>query len=293
MKYLKQSVNHQVWSLIKSNPCCDHVVITENECDVLKKMFNIKLSDHVPCDLLISNTIPIKDLKITLTDRAENSFTSDIHIWGCPDQETLQKEKVVSVGAIQISINEFVMIDVEYGKNTIYHGYVGIAYDDNASYLKAFKQHMEWRRNYKFNTDGMDCDEFVARYTGMMMEVFYTIQVALLHPTTKELFRKPSLSVVKDEKKKLSSKKKRVTKYVKKYYIDPKELDSITVAAKQTGSTRTYSCLAWYVCGHWRKYKNGSQVFIQPYWKGVMRNKREFVENLERYRKIDQLKEQR
>lgn len=286
MQYLSQSSNKLIWNLIRSNPCCDHIVITERECDVLEEMFNINFTEHVPSDLIVSNTLPLKNLKITLTDNKGKTYESCVHIWGCPDQETFRKEKAVSVGALQISDTEFVQIDVEYGKNAIYHGYYGFKFEDSNSYLKAVRQHTKNRQQEY--PEGLDFDTFVQRYTGMMMEVFYTVQVAMLHPITKLLFKKPALSVMRDTDKKAPSKKRRVTKYIKKYYIDPKQLEE--TVQQLSGQSRTYTCLAWYVCGHWRKYKNGSQVFIQPYWKGAMRNERAYVENLERTREIGQLK---
>lgn len=285
MVYLNQSVNKQMWSMIKQNPCCDHIQISESECDQLEKLFNLKFEGTVPCDLIVTHTVPLKNMKITLSTNSGSVLTFCIHIFGCCDADTLKENKSFTVGALRFSDNEFVLIDVEYGKNIIFQGFSGFKYDSNKEYLNAIKHHMEFRK--KNCSDDKDYTSMVGNLMGCAMEAFYVIQIALLHPITKQLFKNPSLFPDKDAGKKGSKKKKRITKYIKKYYIDPLELESIV--NHSTGSKKTYSCLAWYVCGHWRTYQNGTKVFIQPYWKGVMRNEKEFVENIERTRKIGQL----
>ena len=43
-------------------------------------------------------------------------------------------------------------------------------------------------------------------------------------------------------------------------------------AASCTGREYERHTLVWYVIGHWRNYGSGKRVFIQPYWKGALRN---------------------
>lgn len=289
MKYLKQSENHAIWQDVKSNPCCDHVVITEQEVNELEELFHLKFVEHIPSDLIVANMIPLKNLKLTLVLKNKEVFETKFHIFNNYTPQDIEKEKSKSVGVLELSDDVFTLIDVEYGKNIVFYGRCGFRYDDSKTYLRAIGDHREFvSKKYR---EEKDFDAFISRYTGMMMEAFYVIQVAMLHPITKQLFRKPSLYPIKDSGMNSCKKKKRITRYVKKYYIDPLELGSVT--KREPGVPKKYSCLAWYVCGHWRTYQNGTKVFIQPYWKGAMRNERQYVENIERTRKIGQLEEQR
>lgn len=282
-----QSENYTIWQEVKANPCCDHVVITEHEVNELEELFHLKFVEHIPSDLIVTNMIPLRNLKLTLVLKNNEVFEAKFHIFNDYTPEDIEKEGSKSVGVLELSDDVFTLIDVECGKNIIFHGRCGFRYDDNKTYLRVLGDHIEFvAKKYR---EESDFDAFVSRYTGMMMEVFYVIQVAMLHPITKQLFRKPSLYPVKSSGMNSSSKKKRITRYVKKYYINPLEVDSVT--NRESGISKTYSCLAWYVCGHWRTYKNGSKVFIQPYWKGAMRNERQYVKNIERTRKIGQLVE--
>lgn len=95
------------------------------------------------------------------------------------------------------------------------------------------------------------------------LTAWYGIQIAMLHPQIKRAYFRGG----KEKQTVQVTSKKRKTKYIQRLYINERTFKEATSDAK-----RVYKCLAWYVCGHYRHYKNGTVQFIQGYWKGVMRD---------------------
>ena len=60
----------------------------------------------------------------------------------------------------------------------------------------------------------------------------------------------------------------KVYRYVRHHYIKTDELET-AIYGKHSINRKA---LIWYVTGHWREYrKTGKKIFIQPYWKGALR----------------------
>ena len=75
---------------------------------------------------------------------------------------------------------------------------------------------------------------------------------------------------------------KKATKRGKIRYVKRHLISTIDIdkAFEKRGFVR--KAMIWYVTGHWREYKSGKKVFIQGYWKGALRNmKDEAFANLE------------
>ena len=125
--------------------------------------------------------------------------------------------------------------------------------------------------------------ELIMDMVNEILHLWYFIQVCLTNPPIRERFA--ALSKTKTVPKGNTKKKRGAVRYVKTHYLDPEEWGII----KRTESGRTYSCLAWYVIGHWREYKNGHRVFIKPYWKGTMRNSVEEAGDVSRNRIVAQM----
>ena len=49
-----------------------------------------------------------------------------------------------------------------------------------------------------------------------------------------------------------------------------------------SGKKNKRHALLWHVIGHWRTYKSGKKVFVQPYWKGALREVKNMEEARER-----------
>ena len=128
-------------------------------------------------------------------------------------------------------------------------------------------------------------EEVVHTLASNFIRWWYFIQVCLTNPPIRERFA--ALSRTKTIPKGDTPKKRGAVRYVKTHYLDPEEWGII----KRSESGRTYTCLAWYVIGHWREYKNGHRVFIKPYWKGTMRNSIEEAGDVSRNRIVAQIGE--
>lgn len=65
---------------------------------------------------------------------------------------------------------------------------------------------------------------------------------------------------------------KKATKRGKIRYVKRHLISMIDIdkAFEKRGFVR--KAMIWYVTGHWREYKSGKKVFIQGYWKGALRN---------------------
>jgi hypothetical protein len=57
---------------------------------------------------------------------------------------------------------------------------------------------------------------------------------------------------------------------VRKHFLNIADMEECA-HTKEAEKTYHRKCLVWHVIGHWRTYKNGTKIFIQPYWKGVLR----------------------
>lgn len=111
------------------------------------------------------------------------------------------------------------------------------------------------------------------------METWYGIQIALLHPTVKNIFkggRKERDGEAKFDKKPGT---KRPVRYIKKRVINK---DDIQRCLNGDGEAVNRHTLVWYVIGHWRKLANGTKQFIKPYWKGPLRELKMALDDRER-----------
>lgn len=111
-------------------------------------------------------------------------------------------------------------------------------------------------------------EEQVYRVYDDAMRIWYMIQVALLHPQVKEIFNVSTIGINDCLEKKSKRKQKRKTKYVRKITLS----ESFSLANQGGCGGRKFTCLAWYVIGHWRTYASGKRVFVRPYWKGPLRD---------------------
>ena len=99
---------------------------------------------------------------------------------------------------------------------------------------------------------------------------FYVIECALLHPVIVEVFNDHSKKVPLNgsSSKKFKNNKRANIRYIKQIRIG--SMQPIDEAFKKRGFIR--KTMVWYVTGHWREYKSGKRIFIQGYWKGILRD---------------------
>ena len=111
---------------------------------------------------------------------------------------------------------------------------------------------------------GFGVHDELLRHFFTALTTWYGIQVALLNPYVKDVFRTETIR--KTGFNPNGKKRKSIVKYIRHHYLNPGALSPKTETGQLLRKT-----MAWYVCGHWRHYQDGKTIFIQPYWKGPLR----------------------
>ena len=105
------------------------------------------------------------------------------------------------------------------------------------------------------------------------LRFWYGVQIALLHPRLKGLFRSPKTEIIYDPNSVYpGTTKRRSTRYVRHYYIQPEDIEARLGEKTSRSISRKTPC--WFVIGHYRNYKSGKRVFIPGYWKGPRREEK-------------------
>lgn len=219
------------------------------------------LEVYVPSDLFHVGTVPLLDCKIIIDETAdlEHGVVTEVRVKIFPEfHATLTNSDGADVmmGAIQYFVpTGYILVPLytRLGKESIAIGSKG------------------W-----INQNGVVVEtqsvSVAHELLWQCLTTWYGIQIALLHPVVKNVFATPARLQQKTEQTKSKKHGKRTpVKYVKRHIINQNELKDL-VYGKSDGKNYCRKALIWYVIGHWRTYKNGHKVFIQPYWKGALRD---------------------
>jgi len=225
----------------------------------------------IPADIIFANTIPIRDCEIWVDERDQipngivckyrvvifDYLDSTLKLVKKFEEEgVFEKPEPFMVGAAIIDLQQaqlYLPLLVEYGNDFLLLG---------APFVLRNGQYIDART--AFGADTINTSYF-ATLGNQHLLTWYSIQISLLHPKIKYGYRIEDPQI-KNAKKKKSKQTKRRTKLIRRLYLDEAILDRET---KGDGINR--KTLVWYVCGHFRHYKNGKIIFIQPYWKGALR----------------------
>ena len=235
--------------LLKLHHVSDEIVLDAESVAALKK-FREKIvgddTDNVS-DVIWANTVPLQDVEL----KGHSGMTVRVCIFSeaLEALDEIPEGETGMVGAIQTGQGTFKLIGVVKGENR-----TDISFED-------------------FDRNG----RLIARSTYQdnefeLMRIWHGIQIALLNPQIQNVIQ--SSETVKRYTREDTEKRKRqrVVRYVKRHVINGNTLNRALTEYHR-------HCLAWYVIGHWRHYKNGHVVFIKPYWKGELRAlKRNFDE---------------
>ena len=242
-----------------------------------EELWNVQL----PADLLVANTIPIKDLAIEFDERntkiqfGKNSAEASVlgeECYGC-----LTKVRIKIFDNYVNSINYLQSDEAAKRKDVLACGAMEIEaiYPKQFSHLNIGKIIVPFYATYECNYlyGGVVYsvkNDFYFKCTHRMLSpliTWYGIQIMLLHPQLKTIFSHPQQKLIYDSKS--TPHHKRITKYIKTHYIRSEDID---VALNNEDKKIHRKTLAWYVIGHWRHLKSGKRIFIQGYWKGELRD---------------------
>lgn len=223
--------------------------------DVYRKLFTLWHDDIpsdeegdlpvalIPTDLMLSRTIPMPSFRITWD------------MWG-------HKYEVV------FNLKKTMLTLIMFDMHSMGHIVVDTILIDEAD---GRGEHWAFRTNETLTPKIVlqnNSKDSIERNTRMLLCLWYGIQVLLLNPQSKVLFKNPYIEKQYTRVGK-GKERKRVVKYVRKHYITPEGIDEALYGHSHRDFER--KTMAWYVIGHWRQYKNGTRKFIKGYWKGPLR----------------------
>jgi len=283
VSFMSDADNDELWKQIsKSHPSDIIKLDRESDSKIIhlwedcNPAFVTTSGVTIPSDLFFAETIPLKDVRIVVDERKHpdgvvTSYRVVIFDDYAERVKLADENTPQMVGAtIEYIGNEpkiIYPINILKGVDIVLGGALG-----HRNLTPEAKTRFE---------DLPEAD--VGQHAVSLLETWYGIQIALLHPVVKDVFRRPRTIVDRDYRHKGKGRKRKV-KYIKQHVINATAID-IALDGGSPGITRR--TLAWYVIGHWRTYPDGRKVFIKPYWKGALRDlRRNFTE---REREIAQI----
>lgn len=240
--------------------------------DLWEKNLNVRRTEKgipISSDLFFSKTLPLHNFEVVIDERDElDDGKINIAFFYVMD-ETLNGIPITIHPAEGMREIKYVMnlFFTETKCPTVFLARMGI--EDGNDHLFAF-EFCAYKGDQKRHLTLDEVQHFcLDRLLGGFLETWYGIEVAMLHPTVKELFVHPKVRKEKISKKNRAEYGHKVYRYVKHHYITDDDLNDAIYGKESHPFNR--KALIWYVSGHWREYKTGKKVFIQPYWKGALR----------------------
>lgn len=238
-------------------------------------------SRFMPSDLFHAGTIPLLDIIIHekyFNNMAEDSiFRNDINVKArikiFPDykQRMEQNPRAAVVGVIMYYTNLY--SDIIKKDFMLYSALiVDNKHDDVFLYGLGTDKSVESEAVMMFYLERLK-DHLAMFLTNckVLTMCWYGIQLSLLNPKLRVLVKK-----AKDQAKtapvnmysRSNGRKSRKVKYVRNIILDESFVHTVK-------SSHIFRQRIWWVIGHWRQYSNGKRIFINGYWKGVDRKKKE------------------
>lgn len=260
---------------------------------------------RMPGDIFAANTIPLKTLKV----KADNC--SDSYIYILPDEIRNKNIRDMINNHEKSAIIGYVVFDssnITFKQGWVKF-YLEISIDDTFSAIGLNTiTYVEHSNSLSENFNQRKIDKLIngecsymegieiATTSGFVdlipsckdsamkiLAIWYVLQQCILNDKLK-VFVKTS-RVEKENKNNNKKKNNKNKKYITQYRIDfismNKKYDINPLDEYDSDKYKKKKPL-WYVVGHWRTYKkSGKKVFIQGYWKGNLREKKETIENYE------------
>jgi hypothetical protein len=266
----------------------DRIDLNHDEAVKLIRLYNrdydIRSFDEIPIstDIFVSKTVPLENVGISITYDYElpNGKKYKIDTYSIINIRRDYSSRIgqkIPFGTLA----QTVFIGDAYITN-IY--LLGCTNDDN--YVEILSIGMIYCHDFKFadivldyfNEIGIPEDRQLISIANKTFAVWYGSQVALLHPQVKDIIKSSSTPTSKEpielaEDAGMIIKPKK-TKYVRHHVVDNNAYDRILYGVHDNdGNKAIYKrhTLSWYVIGHWRNYENGKRIFIQPHWRGPLR----------------------
>jgi len=287
-RILTEEENASFFRHLGSTSPTDHITLTrDGDLKILslwsgKKIVDIQngvMGVGIPSDIFFAGTIPLLDCIITVDE--QNYFDGYGTLTQCQIsifqdyQERIflaQESDDICVGVLVPeffnveSIGIIIPIKIQKGINYMFGNSVG--------WQKGCKEILEDFISYPHDNNS----KYIAMMGAEWISTWYGIQIALLHPTVKEIFNKPQRTTYNIKEAKVKHKSKRKVRYIKRHVLDAARLEKLIHGEGKINRR----ALIWPVIGHWRTLKSGKKIFIQPYWKGELKEMKKAAEERER-----------
>ena len=293
IKFLSEKDNANLIRFMKTLPPPDVIRLTEASDLKLYTLWNAEIKNaeerglDIPSDLFFANTIPLLDCRVEIDERDHSKNIGHIikfRVCIFPNYAD-EIDRLAEMPDVAHNIG-FVCAEHESSKqnfSTMHPIYVtkyseGISTDCDVLGYIGMKELQ--RSSFANNTP----KDIILAFVSNLLSTWYGIQIALLHPQVREVFRNPRTVIDKPAPQSGKNRKKRPVRYVKEHVLNADDLDRIIYGDGEDGEKRRINrrALVWYVIGHWRTQKNGKKVFVQPYWKGALRELKQALPERER-----------
>lgn len=275
MEALSDEESAKVWSYIAASHPSDVIKLTGEEDSQLIGLWEKGAKDvTIPSDIFFAETIPLLDCRIVvdetngLSDGKIVSYRVVIYPDYAEQLRTAEPDTPVNVGAV---VNDPIHGAYSFIPIYVLKGVDSIMFD-NMGYQNLPKECIH-------KAEQTVSRQEVSQMAVSFLETWYGIQIALLHPTVREVFRHPRTEPDTTDSGVQRIKRKHRVKYVKVHVINSNALN-----AAMYGESKSYTrhSLVWYVIGHWRTCADGRKTFVKPFWKGPLRELKTTLEDRER-----------
>ncbi len=299
----------------------DEVFIYKNEYDYLMNdvFESLKNGDEIKphADILIANTVPLKNVTIR-TKYEETDIKANVIIFDdCAERVQVRKKtdyfdnsdyypdaineasifKTSNLGLAcgyveilglsnknkkycNITIDEPISLirEVLNSKDNDYleYGPENVLYTHQDLDLRSEAKDKKPLLNYNYGLSELNS------IYNHILSVWYLVQIAMLHPVINKVVSK-SKNKMRSEPDFNSSEtvRKRKVKRIRQHYISIYNIEKTLeeVAEEHHINRKT---MIWYVAGYHRHNKDGTVVFVQPHWKGPLRDIQEAQNQRER-----------
>ena len=276
--YIDKRMSDELFEMTKQSSPSDIIKLSHEADESLQRLWMHGRKDStIPSDILFSSSVPLLDCKILIdeTDKEEGeNLLYRIVIF--PDYEQVirncDENNISLVGAILF----YDVVD-----DVILYRFICVVKGIDWLNLTDIYLHCNSKEKYEFLMSYPIINlNKINKLSAMCLQTWYGIQIALLHPTVKDVFRNPKIDRVYDQTSRnaKNANRKRITRYVKTHVLNAEDIKSASCGGKEYNR----HTLVWYVIGHWRTLKDGRKIFVKPCWKGPLRELKHNLDDRER-----------
>ena len=256
MEFASLGLNEVMTKRANESSPSDYIRLTSSTVSWLFEWSRTNFGGRALSDIFFARTIPLLDSIIQTNDGKFRVVVFHDYADIVSKSDDIEPVGLIIPEYYNTDLRFMYLFGVKRGDNGLLTGIVGS--------LNKYE-----RAKREFNGSTQQDHTRDAMQIKSMLATWYAIQIAMLHPQMKCVFDNPQRAAADGIKNNTIAQRKRRTKYIKIHFITDDQI-------KATMQSRTIErkCLAWYVIGHWREYRSGKKVFVQPYWKGALREMR-------------------